>query len=125
MNKNLDHFYHDFQEQLHNHNSNRKLVLNQLSQLEFSQDNLLQELETYINTIYTKPYLVHFYQDSWYDIVDGQIEIFIKPRNEKTHTWQLASWFYLTDLEPIESFTTTITNLLQELDDRYCEFIKQ
>lgn len=115
----LKDFEDGFQQQLSNHLDLIHNTLDQLINLESSQNRLLEIMKNYINTVYHKPYLVKFFQDSWYDMTEGRIEVYIIPRNYPSSPEHYITWIYLSEIRSVTCFKETIQCIVKEADHYY------
>lgn len=115
----LKDFEDGFQQQLSNHLDLIHNTLDQLINLESSQNKLLDMMENYINTVYHKPYLVKFFQDSWYDMTEGRIDVYITLRDRPSNPEQFITWIYLNEIRSPECFKYTINCIIKEADYYY------
>lgn len=115
----LKDFEDGFQQPLSNHLDLIHSTLEQLNNLESSQNILLEMMENYINTVYHKPYRVKFFQDSWYDMTEGRIDVYIIPRNHPSDSERFITWLYLNEIRSVTCFKETIQCIVKEADRFY------
>ena len=115
----LKDFEEGFQQPLSNHLDLIHDTLEQLNNLESSQNRLLDMMENYINAVYHKPYLVKFSQDSWYDMTEGRIDVYIIPRNHTNDSERFITWLYLSEIRSVACFKETIQCIVKEADRFY------
>ena len=115
----LKDFENGVQQQLSIHLDLIHNTLDHLNNLESSQNKLLEMMENYINTVYHKSYLVKFFQDSWYDMTEGRIDVYIIPRNHPSNTEHFITWLYLSEIRSVTCFKETIKCIVKEADRYY------
>ena len=76
-------------------------------------------MENYINSIYHKHYLVKFFQDSWYDMTEGRINVYITLKNHPSNLEHFITWIYLSEIRSSECFKDTINCVVKEADHYY------
>lgn len=94
-------------------------TLDYLNNLESSQNGLLEMMENRINTIYHRPYLVKFFQDSWYDMTKGRINVYIIQRNHPSNLEYFITWIYLSEIRSVTCFKATIQCIVKKADHYY------